>query len=535
MTFLKYIRFIGLGLGFFVFYNASATPVCECSFSFAPIVEQVLPAVVDISIKHSSENTPSSSYNFKELMSLPDVQGSPLGALLRDLPQGQELGSPSNHPSLGSGFIIDPQGYIVTNRHVVHDADTVVVSLSDGREMSAQIIARDARTDLALLKVETKESLPFLKWGDSKSARVGDWVLVVGSPFGFGRSVSAGIISARARDISRSQTSLGEEGIMSGYVDDLIQTDASINLGNSGGPMINTKGEVIGVNVALFSPSGGSIGIGFSVPSSVAERAVHHMIENKQVMYGWMGIRVQEVRPDMADALGYNALLKAGKKGAFVSFVDPFGPAAKSGILPADIILSYDGLPITAYEKLPRFVGETPVGKKVMVTLWRAGKELSLPVIIEEWSEREREEFSELQKNMIKIPLSSESPGVSYQSFLGVYVTPLTKTMKSYFKMPLEVEGVLIVGLEKYVQGTDKTISFPILDIQIDDIIEEVNQTKVTSFQELENLLQTLLASGKRTVLLKIWRSGVTHYIALNLGDVDGAHKDTPRDPVSPS
>ena len=133
MTFLKYIRFIGLGLGFFVFYNASATPVCECSFSFAPIVEQVLPAVVDISIKHSSENTPSSSYNFKELMSLPDVQGSPLGALLRDLPQGQELGSPSNHPSLGSGFIIDPQGYIVTNRHVVHDADTVVVYLSEGR------------------------------------------------------------------------------------------------------------------------------------------------------------------------------------------------------------------------------------------------------------------------------------------------------------------------------------------------------------------------------------------------------------------
>ncbi|MBS0185790.1 MAG: trypsin-like peptidase domain-containing protein [Proteobacteria bacterium] len=535
MTFLNLIRsLVCVFSSLLLYHTIHATPSCDCSFSFAPVVEQVLPAVVDISIHHS-ENNPSASYNFKELMSLPDVQSSLLGTLLKDWSQGQDLEGTSSHHSLGSGFIIDPMGYIVTNRHVVQDVDTAVVSLSDGREMTAQIIARDARTDLALLKVETKDPLPSLKWGDSHSARVGDWILVVGSPFGFGRSVSAGIISARARDISRSQTSLGEEGIMSGYVDDLIQTDASINLGNSGGPMINTKGEVIGVNVALFSPSGGSIGIGFSVPSSVAERAVQQMIQRKQAIYGWMGIRVQEVRPDMAKALGYDSLLKAGKKGAFVSFVDPFGPAAKSGILPADIILSYDGLNITAYEKLPRLVGETDVGKKVMITLWRNGKEISLPVIIEEWSEREREEFSDFQKNMIKIPLSSDSPGVSYQSYLGVYVTPLTKTMKSYYKIPSNVEGVLIVGLEKYAQGNDKAVSFPALDIQVDDIIEEVNQTKITSFQELENLLQSLFTSGKNTVLLKIWRHGITHYIALNLGGGDGDNKDTSQGTSAPS
>ncbi len=526
MTFLGFIRFLGVGLCSFAFYDALATPSCDCSFTFAPIVERVLPAVVDISIKHSPENAPA-SFNFKELMNLPEVQGSPLGALLKDWSQNHEPGG-SHHHSLGSGFIIDSKGYIVTNRHVIQDADEVIVSLSDGREMAAQIIARDVRTDLALLKVNTKDPLPFLKWGESRSARVGDWVLVVGSPFGFGRSVSAGIISARARDISRSQTSLGEEGIMSGYVDDLIQTDAAINLGNSGGPMVNVKGEVIGVNVAIFSPSGGSIGIGFSVPASVAERTLHQMIEKGRVVYGWIGIRVQEVRPDMAKALGYKADSKAEKKGAFVSFVDPLGPAAKAGILPADIILSYGDVSITAFEKLPRLVGETEVGKKIIVTIWRRGKELSLPVVIEEWSDKEHESFSDLQNNMVKIPFSSESPGVSYQSFLGIYVAPLTKTIKSYFKVPLEIEGVLIVGLEKYAQENDKTLSFPTLDIQVDDIIEEVNQTKITSFQTLENLLQTLLNSEKKTVLLKIWRHGVTHYIVLNLGDTDGDSESTP-------
>lgn len=534
MTFSKFIMLLGIGFRLFGFYNANAMPSCDCSFTFAPVVEQVLPAVVDISIKHPSENFHLSSHNFKDLMNLPEIQSSPLGTLLKEWGQGQEsLNSP--HHSLGSGFIIDPKGYIVTNKHIVQNTDEVIVSLSDGREMAAQIIARDTRTDLALLKVETESPLPFLKWGKSESARVGDWVLVVGSPFGFGRSVSAGIISARARDISRSQASLGEEGIMSGYVDDLIQTDAAINLGNSGGPMVNTKGEVIGVNVAIFSPSGGSVGIGFSVPSSVAERTIDQMMKNKKVMYGWIGIRVQEVRPDMAKALGYEPDSKSGRKGAFVSFVDPLGPAQKSGILPADIILSYNDLNITAFEKLPRLVGETEVGKKIIVTIWRNGKEISLPIVIEEWSNKDHENLSDFQKNMVKIPLSSESSGVSYQSFLGMHVAPLTEAMKSYFKIPLEIEGVLIVALEKYTQGNNKTLSFPTLDIEVDDIIEEVNQTKVTSFQSLETLLQTLLNSEKKTVLLKIWRHGVTHYIALNLGGTHEKPKDTPSNASSAS
>lgn len=486
---------------------------CGCP-SFAPLVEHVLPAVVDISTRTLQENQASKVYDLQNLMGLPEFQNSPLRNLLRDWSPNH-----SSHPSsLGSGFIIDSKGYIVTNRHIVQDAEEVLISLSDGREMPAQIIARDSRTDLALLKVNSKDPLPFLKWGNSQKARVGDWILVVGSPFGFGRSVSAGIISARARDVSRSQSSLGEEGLMSGYVDDLLQTDAAINLGNSGGPMVNMQGEVIGVNVAIFSPSGGSVGVGFSVPSFVAERTIQQMITKGRVIYGWIGIRVQELRPDIAKALGYEREFSLGKRGAFVSFVTAGGPASKAGILPADIILSYDGIPITAYEKLPRLVGESDIGKKIKISLWRQGKELSLPVTIEEWQEREAEILSDVSKNRVRIPLSSTAPGVSYQSVLGLYLAPLTPAVKSYFSIPEEIKGVLVVGLEKYSESAgSELVSSPPLDLQVDDVIEEINQIKIKSFQDLESTIQSLLNSGKTTVLLKIWRQGLTYYVALNL------------------
>lgn len=502
--------------------RAGAT--CSCSFSFADVVSHVLPAVVDISIRHMADKKEHKFPDIKDLMQIPDVQSSPLAEMMREWTQGGSGDqSALMNQSLGSGFIIDPKGYIVTNRHVIQDADEIIVSLSDGREMMAKIIARDSRTDLALLKVDTKEDLPFLKWGNSKSARVGDWILVVGSPFGFGRSVSAGIISARARDISKPSSQAQGDGIMGGYVDDLIQTDAAINLGNSGGPMVNTQGEVIGVNVAIFSPSGGSVGIGFAVPSLVAARALDHMRQHGHASYGWIGIRVQEIRSDIAKALGFE---KMGTGGALISEVDASGPAAKAGIQSGDIILSFDGKNIKTYERLPRLVGETDVGKKVVVLIWRGGKKISIPLIVSSWTGDEKDiSLVPHQENTIKIPLTIKSPGVSYESFLGVHVAPLTHTFKKQLNVPIEVEGILVVGIERFaVKSGD--VKLPPIDLRPDDVIEEVDQTKVKTAQDLERIFETLYGEGKRIVLLKIWREGVVHYIGLSLETHDESEEE---------
>ena len=501
---------------------------CSCSMGFADIVQRVLPAVVDISSRHMADKKEQKISDIRELMQIPDVQSSPLAEMMREWTQGGEVGQlPLMNHSLGSGFIIDPKGYIVTNRHVIQDADEIIVSLSDGREMKATIIARDSRTDLALLKVETKEDLPFLKWGDSKSARVGDWILVVGSPFGFGRSVSAGIISARARDISRTSSAIQSEGIMGGYVDDLIQSDAAINLGNSGGPMVNTKGEVIGVNVAIFSPSGGSVGIGFAVPSLVAARALDHMKQHGHASYGWIGIRVQEIRLDNAKALGFEREIEQGTQGALISQVDAMGPAAKAGILPGDIILSFDGKDIKTYERLPRLVGETDVGKKVIVEIWRAGKRISIPLVVSAWTADEKDTslLNAPVEHTLKIPLTLKSPGVSYESFLSLQVTPLTHTFKKQLNVLTDVEGVVIIGINQFSQGESDNLKLPPLDLQLDDVIEAVDQTKIKTPADLEQIFERLLKEGKKTFLLKIWRDGIVHYIALNL-ETDDALKE---------
>src|SRR5690242_2786972 len=298
----------------------------------------------------------------------PGTPGARLDDFFRDF--FGEKGAPGNSSSpraasLGSGFIIDPAGLIVTNNHVIANAEQVTVTFSDDTTLQAQILGRDAVTDLALLKVNAKGSLPAATWGDSAQARVGDWVLAIGNPFGLGGSVTAGIISATARDIH------------SGPYDDYLQTDASINRGNSGGPMFNLAGEVIGINTAIYSPSGGSIGIGFAIPSAMAQPIIEQLKATGKVERGWIGARIQPVTDEIAESLGLEK-----NRGAMIAAVDWASPAEKAKLQPGDVILSYDGKPIDRSRQLPRLVADTPPDAPVKLTMWRDGKEQEVDVKI---------------------------------------------------------------------------------------------------------------------------------------------------------
>jgi serine protease Do len=285
----------------------------------------------------------------------PSSPGASPGASLDDLfrdffgDRGAQNGQPGPRvSSLGSGFIIDPSGLIVTNAHVIANAEQITVTLSDDTVMQAQVVGRDAVTDLALLKVDAKNPLPAAGWGDSSKAKVGDWVLAIGNPFGLGGTVTAGIISATARDIH------------SGPYDDYLQTDASINRGNSGGPMFNLQGEVIGINTAIYSPSGGSIGIGFAIPAALAQPIIDQLKTTGKVERGWIGARIQPVTDEIAESLGLD---KA--RGALIAATDAASPASQAGLKPGDVILAYDGKPVDRSRQLPRLVADSAVDKPV--------------------------------------------------------------------------------------------------------------------------------------------------------------------------
>lgn len=267
--------------------------------------------------------------------------------------------------ALGSGFIIDPDGYVVTNNHVIDGADEITVILEGGDRLEAKVVGRDAKTDLALLKIDADEPLPYVSFGDSDAARVGDWVVAVGNPFGLGGSVTAGIISARGRDIH------------AGPFDDFLQVDAPINRGNSGGPLFSTSGEVIGINTAIYSPNGGNVGIGFATPSSLARTVIAQLREKGSVERGWLGVTIQSVTDDIADSLGLDEA-----EGALVSKVLPDSPAASAGLQQGDVILALNGQRITRFKTLPRLVAEAKTGKPATVTVWRDGREKDVTVTI---------------------------------------------------------------------------------------------------------------------------------------------------------
>ncbi|MBM3523680.1 MAG: Do family serine endopeptidase [Alphaproteobacteria bacterium] len=326
--------------------------------SFAPLAKQVSPAVVNIAVVREVPGKPEATPS-------PFPPGSPWDQFMRrSMPRDDD--APRRMTGLGSGFVIDPGGYVVTNNHVVGRASEIAVTFSDGRQLKARLVGRDDKTDLALIKVESPTPLPAVPWGDSDRIEVGDWVLAVGNPFGLGGSVTAGIVSARGRDIQ------------AGPYDDFLQLDAPINQGNSGGPSFNMAGEVIGVNTAIYSPNGGSVGIGFAIPSAVAKPVIEQLRRQGRIERGWIGVSVQPLTAEIAFGLG----LATDQEGALIAQLDPNGPAAKAGLRQGDVIIAVDGKPIAQLRDLPRLIAGYMPGTRVAIELRRRSNPMTLPVTI---------------------------------------------------------------------------------------------------------------------------------------------------------
>jgi serine protease Do len=384
--------------------------------------------------------------------------------------------------SLGSGFIIDPSGLIVTNDHVITDAAQINVTLSDDTKLEAKIVGRDPVTDLALLKVDAKKPLPAASWGDSTKVKVGDWVLAIGNPFGLGGTVTSGIISATARDIH------------SGPYDDYLQTDASINRGNSGGPMFNLQGQVIGINTAILSPSGGSIGIGFAIPSSLARPIIEQLKTTGKVVRGWIGAHIQPVTADIAEAIGLDK-----SRGAMIAAIDAGSPAAEAKLEPGDVILSYAGQAIDQSHGLPRLVAATPPGKSVKLVIWRNDKQHQVAVKV-----------AVLDPNRpppVPVALQKPEPPPSVAA-LGLELSRLTPALRRQFSLADQAQGVVVTGVPPNGPGAAQ-------GLHPGDLIIAIGHDPVTTPQQIEEHAAAAQKQGKKELLVRIQRDASTRFIAL--------------------
>jgi len=470
---------------------AAARPAPD---SFADLAARLLPSVVNISTTQTIKSDRGREHSGPEIPQFPP--GSPFEEFFRDffdrgLPKSDRPeAQPRKGTSLGSGFIIDPGGYIVTNNHVISDADEITVILHDDTNLKAEVVGRDTKTDIALLKVKTDKPLPAAIWGDSDASRVGDWVLAIGNPFGLGGSVTAGILSARQRDIN------------SGPYDDFLQTDASINRGNSGGPMFNMDGEVIGINTAIYSPSGGSIGIGFAIPSSLAREVVAELQNepDHNVHRGWLGVRIQAVTDEIAESLGLD---KA--RGALVASVSDSGPAQLGGIQAGDVVLSFDGREVSDMRRLPRLVAETPVGKTVPVTLWRKRKEDVVEVKVGRLEESDQQQASAPEV----VGKSGKGEGGVVRT-LGLTLSGITADLKDKFSLSDDSKGVVVVDVAKDSPAAAK-------GVRAGDVIMEAAQEEVKSPGEVSSKIEEAKKSGRKSILLLVERQGDLRFIALRL------------------
>ena len=415
--------------------------------------------------------------------------GTPLDEFFRDFfsekgaPGGPNSPSPRS-TSLGSGFIIDPSGIVVTNNHVIANAEQITVTLSDDTTLQAEVIGRDGVTDLALLKVEPKTPLPAATWGDSTKVKVGDWVLAIGNPFGLGGSVTSGIISATARDIH------------SGPYDDFLQTDASINRGNSGGPMFNLAGDVIGINTAIFSPSGGSIGIGFAIPSALARPIIEQLRTTGKVERGWIGARIQPVTDEIAEAVG----LDKGR-GAMIAVIDPASPAAQAKLQPGDVIISYDGKPIDRSRQLPRMVADTPPETPVKLTVWRDGKEHEVELKVAGLNSN-RPTPPQPEPEKPKPPPSVDA--------LGLKLVKLTPELRRQFSLPEATKGVVITEVPQNSPAAAQ-------GLRPGDLVVALGHEPVGGLEDLQQKITAAKKNGHKNVLVRVEREGNTRFVALPL------------------
>ncbi len=445
------------------------------------VADQVVDAVVNI-----SATTTEQVRSFK---APGDSQNTPFDDLFDDFfnrkRQGQgDVPTPPRmrkSNSLGSGFVIDPSGVVVTNNHVVGEATDIEVIFTDGSKLKAEVVGKDPKIDLAVLRVKTDKPLKSVKFGDSEKMRIGQWVMAVGNPFGLGGSVTAGIISARHRNID------------SGSYDDYLQTDAAINRGNSGGPLFNLEGEVIGINTAILSPTGGSIGIGFAIPSNLARPALDQLTQFGEVRRGWLGVQIQNVDESIAETLG---LGKA--RGALVAGVDDRGPAKPAGIKKGDVIVKFNGDDVKESRDLPRMVAATPVGKLVEVVVIRDGKETPINVTL-----------GRLQDDKVAALTPPQNDTTALKKALGLDLSPLTEDLRHRYNIKDGIKGAVITGVDPNSTAADKRL-------QAGDVIVEIGQQPVSSPSDVAKLLDNLKKDGKKSALLYVANAqGDMRYVAL--------------------
>ncbi len=465
---------LALGLLFAQAIAAQARPD-----SFADLAERISPSVVNITTSTVVAQGTGPSPIVPE--------GSPFEDFFREFQDRNNQGDrPRRTSALGSGFVISEDGFVVTNNHVIESADEIIIEFYSGQELKAKVIGTDPKTDIALLKVETDQPLPFVSFGDSDTARVGDWVVAMGNPLGQGFSVSAGIVSARNRALS-------------GTYDDYIQTDAAINRGNSGGPLFNLDGEVVGVNTAILSPNGGSIGIGFSMASNVVSRVVNQLQEYGETRRGWLGVRIQDVTEDVAEAIGLDKVA-----GALVTDV-PEGPASEAGMLAGDVIMTFDGKEVADTRGLVRQVGNTEVGKSVRVVVFREGKTQTLKITLG------RREVAEGAIPVAQ-PGSGESSKPEQKDLLGLTLTPLNEELRGQLDLDESATGLVVGDVSELSEAYEK-------GMRAGDLITEAGQQKLTSIAELEERIAEAKEAGRKSLLLLVRRAGEPRFVALSLDE----------------
>jgi serine protease Do len=450
--------------------------------SFADLADKLLPTVVSISTSQTlKQQSPQAS--------LPNVPpGSPLGDLFKDF-LGPQKSQPRHVTSLGTGFVIDPSGLIVTNNHVIEDGEHITATLNNGTVLPAKLVGRDEKTDLALLKATPNKPLPAAKFGNSDHARIGDWVIAIGNPFGLGSTVTAGIVSARNRDIN------------AGPYDEFIQTDAPINRGNSGGPLFDMDGNVIGVNSAIYSPSGGSVGIGFSIPSNLVRDVIEQLRKHGVLHRGWIGVRIQAVSADIAEGLGLSTAT-----GALITEVTPKGPASKAGVVNGDVVTSFDGKPVSDSRALPRIVADTPIGKTVAVEVLRKGKKQSLRLTVAKLQD-ERPIHAPPPKKQPPAPAKAKSK----ISQLGLSLAPIDNDARAQFKLAKNVQGVVVTDVAPDTPAAEK-------NLRAGDVIVQVQNQNVRTPEDVRHRIEADAHAGKKIELMLINRGGDLTYVALKLG-----------------
>ena len=475
-TALMRLRVFWPGVLALLFVLVQAAAVQARSDSFAPLAEKISPAVVNITTTTLVEGRTGPQGIVPE--------GSPFEDFFKDF---QDRNGGDNKPrrsnALGSGFVISEDGYVVTNNHVIEGADEISIEFFSGEELPAKVVGTDPNTDIALLKVEARKPLAFVTFGDSDTAKVGDWVMAMGNPLGQGFSVSAGIVSARNRALS-------------GTYDDYIQTDAAINRGNSGGPLFNMDGEVVGVNTAILSPNGGSIGIGFSMASNVVSKVVDQLKEFGETRRGWLGVRIQDVTPDVAEAMGLDTA-----SGALITDV-PDGPAKEAGLKSGDVIVSFDGVDVKDTRALVRQVGNTTVGKAARVVIYRDGGTQTVLVTLGRREEAERAVPAAMD--------GGEQPDMAEKDVLGLTLTPLTGDMRSEMGLSDDMEGLVVLNVDESTEAFEK-------GLRAGDVITEAGQQKVLSLGDLDDRIAEAKEAGRKSLLLLVRRAGEPRFVALGL------------------